>query len=96
MVNDITEAKAHIKSTQTQVAVLTSAVTELLHKPCNKQLRLYGLEERITTKLNNHKDQKARRQRISEATAYLKALLEGCGYTNHFTLDLISSGTPKT
>ena len=89
MVNDITEAKAHIKSTQTQVAVLTSAVTELLHKPCNKQLRLYGLEERITTKLNNHKDQKARRQRISEATAYLKALLEGCGYKNPFTLDLI-------
>ena len=89
MVNDITEATAHIRSTQTQVAVLTSAVTELLHKPCNKQLRLYGLEERISTKLHNHKDQKARRQRISEATAYLKALLEGCGYTNPFTLDLI-------
>ena len=89
MVNDITEVTAHNRATQVQVATLTSAVTELLHKPCDKQLRLYGLEELINTKLHNPKDQKARRQRISEATEYLKAMLEGCGYKNNFILDLI-------
>lgn len=89
MVNDITEVKAHNQATQVQVATLTSAVTELLHKPCDKQLRLYGLEELINTKLHNPKDQKARRQRTSEATEYLKTMLEGCGYKNNFILDLI-------
>ena len=68
MVNDINEVTAHNRATQTQVAALTSAVTELLHKPWDKQLRLFRVEEQITTKLHNHKDQKARRQRISEAT----------------------------
>jgi len=33
MVNDITEVTAHNRATQVQVATLTSAVTELLHKP---------------------------------------------------------------
>ena len=63
MVNSINEGKAHIGVTQDQVIILTSAVTELLHKPCEKQLRIYGLEEHLKTKLINNKDQKARSQR---------------------------------
>ena len=89
MVNSINEGKAHIGVTQDQVTLLTSAVTELLHKPCEKQLRIYGLEEHLETKLINNKDQRARSQRNKEALVYLRDVLGRCGYKNNFIIDLI-------
>ena len=89
MVNNITELKAQGHATRDQVVKVTGAVTELLNKPCDKQLRIYGLSPLIKTTLANPRDQKARSARVEEATAVLSDIFRSNGYNRQFSLTLI-------
>ena len=89
MVNNITELKAQGHATRDQVVKVTGAVTELLNKPCDKQLRIYGLSPLIKTKLANPKDQRARSARVEEATTALSDIFSNNGYHRQFSLNLI-------
>ena len=89
MVNSITELKAQGHETQDQVVKVTGAITELLNKPCDKQLRIYGLSPHIKTTFANSRDQKARSARVEEATAVLSDIFRSNGYNRQFSLTLI-------
>ena len=89
MVNSITELKAQSHETQDQVVKVTGAFTELLNKPCDKQLRIYGLSPHIKTTLANSRDQKARSARVEEATAVLSDIFRSNRYNRQFSLTLI-------
>ena len=89
MINNITELKAQGRETQDQVVKVTGAITELLNKPCDKQLRIYGLSPHIKITLANLRDQKLRSARVEEATAVLIDIFRSNGYNRQFSLTLI-------
>ena len=95
MVNSITELKAQGRETQDQVVKVTDAMTELLNKPCEKQLRIYGLGPHLKTKLANPRDQQGRAARVDEATEVLRDIFSGSGYKRHFSLTLIEPAADK-
>ena len=93
MVNNITELEAQGHATRDQLVKVTGAVTELLNKPSDKQLRIYGVSTLLKTPLTNPKDQRARSARVDEAMTALSEIFRNNGYQRHFSLNLIESAS---